>query len=58
VHSQPLELPWLRQLIHSHVRDRSHPQLLLRLGTVTQTAISVRRPPTSVLRFMTPMPQP
>jgi hypothetical protein len=58
VHSQPLELPWLRQLIHSHVRDRSHPQLLLRLGTVTQTAISVRRPPTSVLRFMTAMPQP
>jgi hypothetical protein len=49
LHSQPLELAWLRQLIHSHVRDGSYPQLLLRLGTVVQTAVSIRRPPASVL---------
>ncbi len=49
LHSQPLELPWLRELIRNHVRDSSYPQLLLRLGTVTQTASSVRRAPISVL---------
>jgi len=47
--SQPLELTWLRQLIRSHVRDDSYPQLLIRLGTVAQTAVSVRRPAASVL---------
>jgi hypothetical protein len=49
LHSQPLELTGLRQLIRSHVRDGSYPQLLIRIGTVAQTAISVRRPPASVL---------
>jgi len=58
IHSQPFELKWLRQLIRGHVRDRSHPQLLLRLGTVTQTAISVRRPPASVLRSTTAVRHP
>ena len=49
LHSQPLELPWLRDYICAHWCDGTHPQLLLRLGTVAQTAASVRRPPGSVL---------
>ncbi len=49
LHSQPFELAWLRQVIRRNVRDGSYPQLLLRLGTVVQTAASVRRQPASVL---------
>jgi hypothetical protein len=49
LHSQPLELPWLRDYICAHWCDGAHPQLLLRLGTVAQAAVSVRRPPGSVL---------
>jgi hypothetical protein len=49
LHSQPLELTRLRQLIRCHLRDNSYPQLLFRLGTVVQTAVSVRRSPASVL---------
>jgi hypothetical protein len=50
LHSQPLELPWLRDYIGAHWCDGAYPQLLLRLGTVIQAAVSVRRPPASVLR--------
>ena len=49
LHSQPLELSWLREFVRNQLADGSYPQLLLRLGTVTQTAASVRRPPASVL---------
>jgi hypothetical protein len=49
LHSQPLELPWLREYICTHWSDGTYPQLLLRLGTVPQAAVSVRRPPASVL---------
>jgi nitroreductase len=49
LHSQPLELSWLREFIRTQLAAGSHPQLLLRLGTVTQTAASVRREPASVL---------
>jgi hypothetical protein len=49
LHSQPLELPWLREYICSQWCDGTYPQLLFRLGTVVQTAVSVRRPPASVL---------
>ncbi len=49
LHSQPLELGWLRESIRTRLADGSYPQLVLRLGTVTQTAASVRRPPASVL---------
>jgi Nitroreductase family len=48
IHSQPLELPWLRELIRDRLGD-GHPQLLLRLGTVIQTSVSVRRPPEQFL---------
>ena len=50
LHSQPLELPWLREYIRSHWGNGIYPQLLLRLGTVIQTAASVRRQPGSVLK--------
>jgi hypothetical protein len=49
LHSQPLERARLREFIRSQMGDGSYPQLLLRLGTVIQTAVSVRRPPASVL---------
>jgi hypothetical protein len=49
LHSQPLELPWLREYLRTHWSNGNYPQLLLRLGTVIQTAVSVRRPPGSVL---------
>jgi hypothetical protein len=49
LHSQPLERARLREFIRTEFGDGSYPQLLLRLGTVTQTAVSVRRPPASVL---------
>ena len=48
LHSQPVELPWLRE----RIRDRlggGYPQLLLRLGTVIQTEVSVRRAPDEVV---------
>jgi len=49
LHSQPLELSGLREFIRTRLSGGSYPQLVLRLGTVTQTAASVRRPPGSVL---------
>jgi hypothetical protein len=49
LHSQPLELPWLREYICAHWSEGTYPQLLLRFGTVVQAADSVRRPPGSVL---------
>jgi hypothetical protein len=49
LHSQPLELGWLRDLIRTQLSDGGYPQLLLRLGTVTQVATSVRRELADVL---------
>jgi hypothetical protein len=49
MHSQPLELPWLRDIIRMRFCDGAYPQLVLRLGTVIQTSTSVRRPLASVL---------
>jgi hypothetical protein len=49
LHSQPLELPWLRDYIGAQWSDGAYPQLLLRLETIVQAAASVRRPPASVL---------
>ena len=47
--SQPLERARLREFIRTQLGDGSYPQLVLRLGTVIQTAVSVRRPAASVL---------
>ena len=49
LHSQPLELPWLREFIRTELSDGAYPHLVLRFGLVTQIAISVRRDPADVL---------
>jgi hypothetical protein len=49
LHSQPLERARLREFIRTQLGDGACPQLVLRLGTVIQTAVSVRRSPASVL---------
>jgi hypothetical protein len=49
LHSQPVERAWLREFIRTQLSDGAYPQLVLRLGTVLQTAVTVWRPPASVL---------
>lgn len=49
IHSQPVELPPLRELIRNQLTDAGYPQLLLRVGVVIQVAASVRRDPDDVL---------
>lgn len=49
LHSQPLELPHLRADIRAQLCGGSYPQLVLRLGTITQIAASVRRAPEDVM---------
>ncbi len=49
LHSQPLELPWLREFIRTQLSDGAYPHLVLRIGVVTQMAVSVRRDPGDVL---------
>jgi hypothetical protein len=49
LHSQPLELPWLREFLRTQLSDGACPHLVLRIGMVTQVAVSVRRDPDEVL---------
>ncbi len=49
LHSQPIERARLREFIRAQFCDGSYPQLVLRFGTVIQTAVSIRRSPASVL---------
>ena len=49
LHSQPAELPWLREFIRTQLSDGAHPHLVLRIGLVAQVAVSVRRDPEDVL---------
>jgi hypothetical protein len=49
LHSQPAEVDWLREVLRAQLGDGSYPQLVLRLGTAIQNAISARRPVASVL---------
>jgi hypothetical protein len=49
LHTQPLEQSWLRESIRAQLSDGAYPQLVLRFGTVIQTAASVRRPADEVL---------
>jgi hypothetical protein len=49
LHSQPIEVGWLREVIRAQLGDGTYPQLVLRLGAVIQDAVSVRRPLESVL---------
>jgi Nitroreductase family len=49
LHSQPVELPWLREFIRIKLSDGAYPHLVLRIGMVIQAAVSVRRDPDEVL---------
>jgi hypothetical protein len=49
IHSQPVELPWLRELLRTQLSDGAYPHLVLRIGMVIQAAVSVRRDPDDVL---------
>jgi hypothetical protein len=50
LHSQPLELPQLRDFIRVQLAARAHPQMIIRLGVTGQAgAASVRRPVGEVL---------
>jgi hypothetical protein len=50
LHSQPLELPQLRDFIRVQLAARAHPQLIIRFGVTGQaSAASVRRPVGEVL---------
>jgi Nitroreductase family len=49
IHSQPVELPWLREFIRTQLSDGAYPHLVLRIGTVIQVAVSVRRDTDEVL---------
>jgi nitroreductase len=44
LHSQPLEIPLLRDFVRVHLSGRAYPQMVLRLGATTERAVSVRRP--------------
>jgi len=55
LHSQPLELPQLRDFIRLQLAGRAHPQMIIRLGVTTQSGTgSVRRPVGDVM--LTPDP--
>jgi hypothetical protein len=49
LHTQPLELGWLRDSIRTRLSDGAYPQLVLRFGALIQAAASVRRPPEDVM---------
>jgi hypothetical protein len=49
LHSQPLELPLLRDFMRVHLCGRAYPQMVLRFGATSDTAVSVRRPVGEVL---------
>jgi hypothetical protein len=49
LHSQPTELSLLRDFIRAKLSDGAYPHLVLRIGMVTQAAVSVRRHPDEVL---------
>jgi hypothetical protein len=49
LHSQPLEIGWLRDVVRRQLSEGAYPQLVLRLGVVTQTAATMRRPLADVL---------
>jgi hypothetical protein len=50
LHSQPLEIPLLREFIRVHLAGRAYPQMVLRLGLTDEPGVSVRRPTEEVLR--------
>jgi hypothetical protein len=51
LHSEPAEVAGTRQQLRSQLCGGHYPQLVIRLGTVIQTSVGVRRPLSSVLSF-------
>lgn len=49
LHSQPLEVPELRDFIRTYFAAQAYPQLILRLGATSLEAVSPRRPLPEVL---------
>jgi hypothetical protein len=49
LHTQPLEIPALREIVRVQLSGGAHPQMILRLGVTSQAEISVRRPVGDVL---------
>ena len=49
LHTQPLEVPQLRDFVRVQFCDGTYPQLVLRFGATRQNTISVRRPLDDVL---------
>ena len=49
-HTQPLEIPELREAVRAEFTDRAYPQLLLRLGCGNPAASTPRRPVSDVFR--------
>jgi nitroreductase len=49
LHSQPLEVPQLRDFIRVELAARAHPQMIIRLGVTAQATTSIRRPLADVL---------
>jgi hypothetical protein len=49
LHSQPLEIPLLRDFMRTCLCGRAYPQMVLRLGRTGEQAVSVRRPVGEVL---------
>ncbi len=49
LHSQPLEISQFRDFIRTHLCAGAYPQMVLRLGTTSQSEVSVRRPVEDVL---------
>jgi hypothetical protein len=49
LHNKPTELPLLREFIRTKLTGGAYPHLALRIGMVTQAAVSVRRHPDDVL---------
>jgi nitroreductase len=49
LHSQPLEIPLLREFLRLHLSGRAYPQMVLRFGATSEAAVSVRRPVDEVL---------
>jgi hypothetical protein len=49
LHSQPLEIPLLRDFLRIHLSGHAYPQMVLRFGATSEKAVSVRRPVDEVL---------
>jgi hypothetical protein len=49
LHTQPLEIPALREIVRVQLSGGGHPQMILRFGVTSQNEVSMRRPLGDVL---------